>query len=415
MSNRKLLVTVLSIVFLLAALSVGLQSVVVSQSPATATQASEVASPTIPFELINRHIILKIRVNDSRPLSFVLDTGDQFAIIDLERAKELKINLGSSVRVGGAGAATQLGAYVKNAKFTIPELPGFSQPVTLALPINSLAPRLGQDFDGIIGSEFIQQFVVEIDYQARLLKLHDRKSFEYSGPGESIPIQLNHGHPIVDAEVTPSGSQPLKGKFVLDLGAGLALALYSPFVKQHHLLESNAQTIQSLGGAGAGGETSGRIGRVDELTIGTFKIKSPTTLFSQDNAGAFADRALAGNIGARVAMKFRVFLDYNRNRIILEPNSTFADAYDQAHSGLSLVAEGTGYHTFRIRRLLENSPATEAGLQTDDIIVRINDQLASELTLSKVNEMFERPVRYRLTIQRGEQTIETTLTPRRLI
>ncbi len=166
------------------------------------------AGATIPFELVNKHIILKIKVNKSRPLSFVLDTGDQFAIIDLDRAKEMKLNLRGQVRVGGAGAATQMGAFVQDASFTISELPGFSQPVTMALPLGGLSSRLGQDFEGIIGSEFIQQFVVEIDYQARVLKLHDKDRFVYSGNGESIPIQLNHGHPILEAEVTPFGSEP---------------------------------------------------------------------------------------------------------------------------------------------------------------------------------------------------------------
>ena len=153
-----------------------------------------------------------------------------------------------------------------------------------------------------LGLEFIRQFVVEIDYQAQVLTLHDKEKFVYNGPGESIPIKFMHGHPILEAEVTPAGATaPLKGKFVLDTGAGLALALYSPFVSENRLLGPDAKTIRSLGGAGAGGETTGQIGRVTELKIGNYTIKSPITLFSQDKAGAFASDQLAGNIGARVA------------------------------------------------------------------------------------------------------------------
>jgi C-terminal processing protease CtpA/Prc len=170
-----------------------------------------------------------------------------------------------------------------------------------------------------------------------------------------------------------------------------------------------------LGGAGAGGETTGQIGRVTELKIGNYKIKSPITLFSQDKAGAFATDQLAGNIGARVANKFRVFLDYDRKRIIFEPNSTFALPYDHAQSGMSMVAEGGDYRVFRIRAVLENSPASEAGLQKDDIITSVNNQTATELTLSILNELFEHPVPYKLTIRRGDQTLQLTLTPRRLV
>jgi membrane-associated protease RseP (regulator of RpoE activity) len=227
---------------------------------------------------------------------------------------------------------------------------------------------------------------------------------------------LDHGHPILEAEVTPVGSNaPLKGKFVLDLGAGLALALYSPFVAENRLLGPESKTIRSLGGMGAGGETSGRVGRVAELKLGSFTIKSPITMFSQDKAGAFATSSLAGNIGARVANKFRLFLDYGRNRIIFEPNSTFDAPYDTSQAGLSIVAEGSDYRTFRVRAVLENSPASEIGLQKDDVIVSVNGQPAAELTLSKLNELFEKPVPYKLTIRRGEETLSVTLTPRRLV
>jgi hypothetical protein len=386
---------------------------VAAQAPAKA--ASNVVA-TIPFELNNKHIMLSGKVN-GKPITFVLDTGDQAAIVDLDLAKRMNLELNGEVRAGGAGASISTGAFVKNASFTIDGLDGFSQPVRLALPLGkTLSPRAGRDFEGIIGQEFIQQFVVEIDYLAQTLKLHDKEKFAYNGPGESVTIQLVHGHPIMEAEVTPIGAgAPLKGKFVFDIGAGLALALYSPFVAQNRLLGPEAKTIKSLGGAGAGGETGGQIGRVTDLKIGNYTIKSPITMFSTDKAGAFASDQLAGNIGARVANKFRIFLDYDRKRIIFEPNSTFAAPYDQSQPGMSVIAEGGDYHVFRIRAVLENSPASEAGLQKDDIITTVDNQSAAELTLSKLNEMFERPVPYKLTIRRGEQTLQVTLKPRPLI
>lgn len=381
---------------------------------------SKVAVPssavTIPFEMANRHIVLKAQVDNSRPLSFLLDTGDQFSIINLDRAKELGLKLQGEVRVGGAGSAVSTGAFVRDSVFTLPGFPGFSQPLALALPIGRMAPRLGQDMDGIIGGEFIKQFVVEVDYQAKVIKLYDKEKFTYSGPGESIPIKLNSaGHPIIEAEVTPIGSTPATGNFVLDVGSGGALALYSPFVAGHSLLGGNLKTIKAIGVGGAGGEVTARIGRVSELKIGRFRISSPITLFAEDKAGAFADPALVGNIGQQIVGKFRLFLDYSHNRIIFEPNNSFAESFDRAFGGLALVAEGKDYRTFRISDVLENSPGTEAGLQKDDVITTIDGKPAVDLSLTKVLELFERPVTYKLTVRRGEQTLQVTLTPRKLV
>ena len=371
---------------------------------------------TIPFELVNRHIVLKVVVDNFRPLSFVLDTGDQFAIINLDRAKELGLKLEGEIHMGGAGSVVSTGSFVRGSLFTLPGLPGFSQPLNAALPLGRMAPRFGQDLDGIIGSEFIKQFVLEIDYQARVIKLYDKDKFNYSGSGESIPITLNSaGHPIIEAEVTPVGHLPLIGKFVLDVGSGGALALYTPFVANHDLLEPRLPTIKAIGVGGAGGEVNARIGRVSELAIGRFHISQPITLFSEDKVGAFASSALVGNIGQQIVSKFRLLLDYSHNRIIFEPNDSFNDKFDRAFGGLSIVAEGKDYRTFRIADVLENSPGTEAGLQKDDIITAIDGKAAVDLTLTKVLTLFERPVAYKLTVRRADRTLQITLTPRKLV
>ena len=77
-------------------------------------------------------------------------------------------------------------------------------------------------------------------------------------------------------------------------------------------------------------------------------------------------------------------------------------------------AEGANYRTFRVRDVLEDSPATEAGLMVGDIVTAIDDTAADTLTLTAINEMLEKPIARQVVVQRGEQTIRVTLTPRPL-
>ena len=371
---------------------------------------------SIPFEMVTRHIVVKVTVDKSRPLSFVFDTGANRGIIDIERAKELELTLEGRVKVGGAGAQTQTGAMVQNSRWSLVGFENFSQSVSLAIPLGHIAARFGHDFDGIIGSEFIKEFVVEVDYEKRLLKLHDKSKFKYNGPGESIPIQFNsEGHPLLEAEVTPIGSKPVRAKFVLDLGSGGSLALHSPFVNERRLLEGNEKTIRAIGVGGAGGQSFGKVGRVAELKIGSFRIANPISLFSQDKAGAFANESVAGNIGQRIAGRFKIFLDYDNRRIILEPTGSFGEPFDRANPGIALRAEGSDFRTFRITDVLENSPGSEAGLQKDDILLKVDDFPSTELTITKLQELFEQSKPYKVTIRRGEQTLQVTLVPRKLI
>ena len=382
----------------------------------TATQSTTTAPVTIPFELVTRHIVVKVKINDSRPLSFVFDTGDKVGIVDTDVAKELGLKLDGQLRVGGAGADSLPGSFVKEANWSLPGLDGFSQPVSIAIPLRRMAARAGHDFDGIIGSDFIKQYVVEVDYQNRVLKLHDKEKFAYSGAGESIPIQLNQmGYPLLDGEVTPTSGESIKGKFVLDLGSSGSLVLMSPVVAQHNLLGNGLKTIKAIGVGGAGGQSNGQIGRVRSLQIGKFTITNPITLFSEDKAGAMATTQLVGNIGQLIAGKFKVFLDYNHTRIILEANSSFTQPMDRATAGVVLTTEGKDYSTIRVIDVLENSPAAEAGIRKDDIVLSVDGKPAAELKATKIAELFEKPGTYTLTIRRGEQTLQVPLTPRRLI
>src|SRR5258708_2762630 len=258
----------------------------------TAAQKSPQPSPAvIPFEMVTRHIVIRVKINNSAPLWFILDTGDKVAIVDLARANLLGLNLQGEVHVGGAGPGVLTGSTVRDASVSVVGLEGNTQTVVMAIPLDRLQPRLGHDIDGIIGGDFIKQFVVEIDYPAHLLRFHDKDRFTYTGPGESIPMRLNSGgHPIIDAEITVTGQPAIKGKFVIDIWSGGALALHAPFVAQEHLPLADQKTIRAIGGGGTGGQTTGRMGRIAELRIGKFQIADTPTLFSEDKSGAFANR-----------------------------------------------------------------------------------------------------------------------------
>ena len=113
--------------------------------------------------------------------------------------------------------------------------------------------------------------------------------------------------------------------------------------------------------------------------------------------------------------KFTILLDYRRDRIILEPNSSLKDPIVPAMSGLRLIAEGSDYKTFRVEELIDDSPATEAGIQKDDIILTVNQLPASDMTLSTLIEALNKPVPHKLSVSRAGKTLQITLTPRRII
>jgi hypothetical protein len=363
----------------------------------------------VPFELVNRHVFVRVGVG-GRALGFVLDTGAPSVIIDLGRAKELGLTTAGELRAHGA-AGLVTGAFLRDAKYTIPGVPLSSDTIAAALPLQELANGFGRDFDGILGAEFIRQFVVEIDYSTRVLRLHDRDAFAYAGPGDTIPIRFNHsGHPVFDGEITPIGGSAIPARIVLDIGSSGALDLRNPYVTANHLPGPGARTIRALGLAGAGGDASGSLGRVASLRIGAFTIDRPVAFFSEDRVGANAMTDVDASIGQRIAERFRIFLDYARRRMILEPTGG-GEPPERAFSGASIEAVGADYRTLRVRQVASGGPAARAGLAAGDVIESIDARRVTDLTLDDVLGMLEKPVTRTIAIRDGSRTRTVTLTP----
>jgi len=372
------------------------------------------ASPVaIPFELANGHVFLTVEV-DRRELSFILDTGAPAAIIDRDRAAELGLALGSEFSVHGAGANVTT-ARVSGATYRVRGLPGFSGAIELAMPLHPMAPALGRYFDGVLGSSFIREFVVELDWESRTLRLHDRNTFVYRGAGAVVPIRLNSsGHPVLQATVTPIGGSPIAGDFVLDLGDNVAVSLRAPFVSAHRLPGPSVKTVPAFA-AGAGGPTNGSVGRVASIELGGFAISRPLTVFSSDLHGAQAMADVAGSVGQRIAERFTVFLDYGRSRLILEPNARFREPDDRAFSGLALQAFGADYRTFRVVHVAPGSAGERAGIREEDVIASIDGRKAAEWTLSAILSLFEKPLPHRVRIRRNGKELEIAFTPGELV
>lgn len=123
----------------------------------------------------------------------------------------------------------------------------------------------------------------------------------------------------------------------------------------------------------------------------------PLDLFAGE-AGAFADRYVAGNVGGGVLKRFTVTFDYGRKRMILEPDPAAAVPEGHDRAGLWINRAGDG---FRVEDVTAGGPAAEAGLAVGDRITAVDGRAATELSLSAVRQRFrsEPPgTRVRLTV-----------------
>ncbi len=81
-----------------------------------------------------------------------------------------------------------------------------------------------------------------------------------------------------------------------------------------------------------------------------------------------------------------------------------------------ILLEGKDFKIIKVRRIIEHSPATAAGLREGDAISAVDGKPISTLTLEQVRRMFKQKGRsYRIIINRDGQNIQTKIKLRRLI
>ncbi len=290
----------------------------------------------IPFELDDNLIYVRVSVNASRPLSFILDTGAH-SIIHTRQAKALGLKLKLLGPAGGIGAH-QPDVYLVTDKVSF-SLAGvaFSPGRLVAAALDAVEACVNEfvidpegrnipsdkskqsaarrEVDGILGKEFFDRFVVEIDYAHQLLNVYDSSSYKYAGRGKEISLEIGEQQIFTRARIKAVGRPAITGRFMLDTGSAQALSLLKPFIDQHRLLPStDGMTPVPVCGLGGHAKEQSWIGTLEALQLGEFQLADPVTEFRQSEPNTDAD----GFIGGAAFRRFKVIFDYTKRRMILE-------------------------------------------------------------------------------------------------
>lgn len=371
----------------------------------------------IPFEINANKIYLRVHVNNKGPLSFILDSGAAFDVLDEEQARALNVKFSDETVVSGAGEGSVHISAGTGVSLSLAGLEIIKPNITI-LPIHSsISNNEGRDVNGLLGYDFFKRFVVEIDYVNKRISIHEPKTYQYAGTGKVIPLEENKEHIFINAMLVLRDGRQLPVQLLVDTGARMGVMLNTPFVDAHRLIDTTPQIIDSVISIGVGGSYRSAVTRVESLRMGPFTMKEPVVTLSRSKSGVLAGSDYDGIIGAEILRRFKVIFDYSRQRMIVEPNAYLNEPFKYDMSGLVLVAEGPRLKPYKIYQVLDHSPAAESGLQKGDEIRTINGQPAANFTLEQIRQMFTQQagVEYKLGIQRNNQLLTVVLKLRKLI
>ena len=339
----------------------------------------------LPFEYSSRHLWVNASIDGGPPEAFLLDTGASITVLDSAWAARKGLKVEGRLQAAGAGATGQASfSAVDSIVVAGPDGDGVAiahQKVGV-LSINPfLEPFFWRPVAGVLGYDFISRFVVEIDFDAGTLVLHDPARFQYAGKGTAVPLTLAGNIPVVKATL----DDRYEGEFRLDIGSGSTVDVHGPFVEKHDLGAQMKGNLEVVGG-GFGGTFTSRLGRMKKMAIGPYSWSAPLVSLSGATSGGLASEDYAGNIGNQLMERFHITFDYERRVVYLEPAKRYPSRDRFSMSGLLIARMADGH---RAMQVLPGSPAALAGVRNGDEVVSVDRKPIAEWTQDALGRLFE--------------------------
>ncbi len=375
----------------------------------------------VPFELHANLIIIPARLNKSDTLRFILDTGVSSTIItDPAVAQFINSKYVRSIQLDGVGKDSTLEAKVSIGN-TLQV--GFARTfnhnlVVLEKDILKLSELVGTPIHGLIGYELFERFVVTLDFQHRELIIRPPEYYKYRrSDGVKIPLEIVDKKPYLDSIFISELNRKQNVRLLLDTGAGHAVML-NTYATTIPLPDT---TINVQLGIGLSGKISGHLGRLDQVTVGEYVLSQ--VLASFPDSASFGSKISTrvdreGNVGGELLRRFTVTINYPEKFITLRPiKKAMKEPFEHDMSGMDLRAKGEKYNEYYVDRIIEDSPAEDAGLQKDDRLMFINNILVSTLNMTEIYKILQRKEgkAINLVVKRGGNIIFTTIVLKRII
>jgi len=332
---------------------------------------------TMPFTLLNNHILVEVRIDGRGPYPFLVDTGGH-DIVTTFAVKALGIRSVGDKPSSGAGEKSVSSGYAHVDRI---DAGGALLSDQTVVTLDFSPPDVeGIQLGGMLGVEFLERFVVQIDYGAKTLTLIDPAHFstaDRTGLGVAIPFVF-YGHmPQVRGSFD---GRP--ARYDIDTGSRVEVTLTASFVSHERLREAYPNGAKITDGWGVGGASRSYVVRAGELSLGSVTTSRPIASFSEAKHGSFSDSNYEGNVGSGLLKRYVATFDYSGRTLYLKSTQSLdpdVGAFDRVGMWLNLGEGGMA-----VMDLAAGGPAEKAGLKVGDVVIAIDGAAVSTRSLSDV-------------------------------
>lgn len=272
-----------------------------------------------PFTYVRGQATFEAYVNGHGPYNFIIDTGGNPSLLDLETARESEVPLdmdrfGEAEGVGGERIKIYPTEIV-NLRIGDQEFGDFQ---SVAMDLSRISERLGVELHGILGVNFLEGRVTVYDY------VNQHLSFPEPDPGADYAANPSSDDVYtVPLTFQKDGTIPLIPGVVisgveltatLDTGSNIPLELF-PWAIEKLGMEDEFASAERGEAVGARGAAETRKLTLERLSLGPIELND---LNISARTEARRQGSEDGNIGTPMLKDFRLTLDYAAGRIVFE-------------------------------------------------------------------------------------------------
>jgi hypothetical protein len=349
-------------------------------------------------------------------------------LFSLDETDEVSFSKVEKIKIKGFGSKEAFDAYKStNNKLALKNYVDLNHTLYLVLDQDiNISAQVGIPVNGIIGHHFFENNVVKINYSSKRITIYkndtkELKKIEKSF--EKVSLEMISGKPYITTNsYFENTTTPVATKLLIDTGNADALWY---FKQKNENIKIPTVNFEDFLGRGFSGEVYGKRGRIVAYKIGTFKLDRPIAAFPDTLATSEIDRieGRLGSVGSDIMRRFTVVFDYKSKSLYLKRNSYFEDSFsfnmsglEVQHQGLQWIKEGyednpvMGNNLFDssgnrvennlkyrfdlkpiyfISNVRKDSPAAIAGLEKNDMLVKINRRPAYSYSLQEINELLK--------------------------
>lgn len=286
---------------------------------------SKSATIKVPFKIDRNRVIIPTVVNGSKPLNIILDTGMRFDGVYLFH-KELVDQIDTAgaieVKVPGAGSGEPSSAVmIESGRLTFGDVTVDNQRVLISRSEHTQTFRT----DGCLGWNLFGHYTVEINYDTKIITLHDTSSFTADSSWQVVPVTMKRDLPFLECELEVIEGEVVPVSLYIDLASGDALELLTKPDQKFSMPDSLEDDYL---GTGLSGDIHGRRGRSKRLRVASFDLFDVATAFAPAEVRSKQEGA-DGILGDDAIRRFNIVFDYPRQRLLIKPNLSFSEPFER--------------------------------------------------------------------------------------